>query len=99
MGRAVIAGETTAVHTEDHGQILQANVVYDGIEGTLQESGVDSAKGTEAHGGQAGGKDDAVLLGDAHIEIPAWMMGAEKIERRSIGHRGRDGHYFGVLVG
>ena len=99
MGGAIIAGEAAAVHAEDHGKVLQANVVHDGIEGALQESGVDGAEGTEAHGGQAGGKDDAVLLGDAHIEIPARMMGTEEIERRSIGHGGGDGHYLGILVG
>ena len=99
MGGAVIAREPTAIHAKDDGQILQANVVHDGIEGALQEGGVDGAKRPEAHGGQAGGKDDAVLLGDAHIEISARMMGAEEIERRSVGHRGGDGHYLGVLVG
>ena len=99
MRRSIIAGKPAAIHAEDDRQVLQANIVHDGIEGTLQESGVNGTERTEAHGGQAGGKDDAVLLGDAHIEIPARVMRTEEVERRSVGHGGGDGHDLGVLVG
>ncbi len=99
MRRPIVAGESPAIHAEDDRQVLQANVVHDGIEGALQEGGVDGAEGTEAHRRQAGGEDDAVLLGDAHVEIPARVMGTEEIERRSIGHGGGDGHHLAVLVG
>ena len=85
MRRAIIAGKPTAIHAEDNRQVLQANVVHDGIEGTLQESGVDGTERAEAHGGQAGSEDDAVLLGDAHIEIPARVMGRKRSSAVPLG--------------
>ena len=48
MGGAVVAGEAGAVHAEDDGELLQADVVDDGVEGALQEGGVDGADGAEA---------------------------------------------------
>ena len=41
---AVVAGEAGAIHAENHGKLLQGDVMHDGIEGALQESGVDGAE-------------------------------------------------------
>ena len=41
---AVVAGEAAAIHAEDHGQVLQADVVHDLVEGALQEGGIDGAE-------------------------------------------------------
>jgi len=68
MRRPIIAGESPTIHAEDNRQVLQAHIVHDRIEGTLQEGGIDGAERTEAHRSQARREDDAVLLGDAHVE-------------------------------
>src|ERR1700733_1589783 len=98
MGWAIIARKSTTIHAEDDGQVLQTNIMHDGVEGSLQESGVDGTDGTEAHGGKASGKDDTMFLGDTYIEISTRMMRAEKVECGSIGHGRSDGHYLGVLI-
>ena len=76
MRGAVVGGEAAAIHAEDDGQVLQADVVDDRVEGALQEGGVDGAEGLEALGGQAGGEEDGVLLGDADVEILVGVMRA-----------------------
>ena len=80
--RAVVGGKAAAIHAEDHRQILQADIVHDGVEGALQERGVDGAERLEALGGQPGGEQDRMLLGDADIEIFVRMMRLEAVESR-----------------
>ena len=92
MRGTVVAGEAAAVHAEDHRQILQAHVVHDGIEGALQEGGVDRAERLESLGRQPGRKKHRVLLGNAHIEILVGMMRAEAVEAGAVGHGGGNGH-------
>ncbi len=99
MRRPVVAGEPGAVHAEDHRQLLQADVVHNGIEGALQKSRVDGADRPEALRGHARGKDHRVLLGDAHVEVALGMMRPEEIESRAVGHGRGDGHDALVLVG
>ena len=91
MRGAVVAGEAGAVHAEQDGKLLQAHVVDDGIEGALQESGVDGADRTEAARRHAGGKDHRMLFGNADIEVTLGMVGAEEIEAGTVGHRSGDG--------
>jgi hypothetical protein len=47
---------------------LQRDVVDDVVVGPLEKSGVDRADGAKAAGGEAGGEEDGVLLGDADVE-------------------------------
>ena len=75
MGGTVIPGEPAPVHAEDDRQILQANVVHDGVKGALQESRVNGAEGAKAHGRQAGGKDDPVRLVFTASPGPAVVIG------------------------
>ena len=99
MRRSVVAGEPGAVHAEKHRQLLQADVVHNGIEGPLQKSRVDGAHRPVAARGHAGGKDHRVLLGDAHVKVSLGMARPEKIESRAAGHGRGDGHDALVLVG
>ncbi len=92
MRGAVVGGQAAAIHAEDHRQILQADVVHDGVEGALQEGGVDGAERLEALGGQAGGEQHGVLLGDADVEILVRMVRLEAVEAGAVGHGRRDGH-------
>jgi hypothetical protein len=96
---AVVAGEPGAVHAEDHRQLLQADVVDDGVEGALQEGRIDGADRLESLRGHAGREDDRVLLGDAHVEVALGMVRAEEIERRAVGHGRGDGDDLVVVVG
>jgi len=99
MGGAVVAGEAGAVHAEDNRELLQADIVNDGIERALQERRVNGADRLKSLRSEAGGEDDRVLLGDAHVEVPFGMMRAEKIKRRAVGHGRGDGDNFFVFVG
>ncbi len=91
MRGAVVAGEAGAIHAEEDGQLLQADVVDDRIEGALEEGGVDGADGAIAARGHACGEDDRVLFGDADIEVALGMARAEEIEAGAVGHGGGDG--------
>ena len=99
MGGAVVAGKPGAVHAEKHRQLLQRHVVDDGIEGALQECRVDSAHRTEAARGHAGGEDDGVLLGDAHVEVALGMVRTEQVQARAVGHGGGYRNNPRILVG
>ena len=99
MRGAVVAGEARPIHAEDNGELLQSNVVDDGIEGALQEGGVDGAERAEPARGHSGGEDDRVLFGDADVEVAFGMMRPEKIEAGAVGHGGGDGDDALVLVG
>ena len=67
-----------------------------GIEGALQERGIDGAERLETLGGQPGGEQHRVLFGDPHIEILVGMMRLEAVETGAVGHGGGDGHYLGL---
>src|ERR1051325_9647975 len=68
MRLAVAARDTATVETELHVQILDADVVYQLIETTLQEGRVDRADWLQSFARHASGKRDAVLLGEADVE-------------------------------
>ncbi len=86
MRGAVIARKAGTIHAEQNGQFLQADVVDDGVEGALQESGVDGADGAIAARSHASGEEDGVLLSNADVEVAAGMSRAEEIEARAVGH-------------
>jgi hypothetical protein len=65
---AVVGREAGAIHAEGDRQVLQRDVVNDLIVGALEEGRVNRADGAEALGGEAGGEEHGVLLGDADIE-------------------------------
>ena len=97
MRRAVVGRETSAVHTEDHGQILQADVVMDAIVGALQEGGVNGDNRAEAHGGHTSGEDDGVLFRDADIVVTAGHGFLERLQAGARRHGGGDA-YHGVIL-
>ena len=97
--RAVVGGEASPIHAEDHRQVLQADIVHDGIEGALQKRGIDGAERFETLCGQPGGEQDRMLLGDPHIEILVRMMRLEAVETGAVGHGGGDGHHLRIEVG
>src|SRR6185369_4338405 len=68
MRLPVAAGDTAAIETELHVQILDADVVYHLIKTALQESRVDRADGFQSFARHARRKRDAVLLSDADVE-------------------------------
>ena len=75
--RAVVADEAGAVHREDDGELLQADVVDDLVERALQERRVDRADRLDALERQAGGEQDRLLLGDADVEVVVGLAASE----------------------
>ena len=98
MGGPVIPGKPPPVHTEDHRQILQADVVDNLVVSPLQEGGVNRAKRLKAFGGHARGKEHRMLFGNTDVEIPVRVLGLESIQAGAVGHRPRDRHNPGILV-
>ena len=99
VGGAVVAAQAAAIHAEDDGQVLERDVVHDGIERSLQEGRVDRAEGLVSLGGEAGGEEHRVLLGDADVEVARGVPGAEEVECRSVRHRRGDGDDLVIAVG
>ena len=69
MGRAVRPHEAAAVQREQHRQVLQRDVMDQLIVSTLQEGGVDRDDRPHALAREACAERDAVLLGDADVEV------------------------------
>src|SRR5580658_9667308 len=95
---AVIAAQTAAIHAEDDGKVLQADVVDDGIESPLQEGGINRTEGPVAACGHAGGEDYRMFLSNAHVEIFFWMVRTEEVERRAVGHGSGNRYQLLILV-
>ena len=90
VGGAVVGGEAGAVHAEYDGQALEGDVVDDGIVGALKKGGVDGDDGFEALGGEAGGEERGVFLGDADVKKLGRQGGGEVVQAGAAGHRGGD---------
>ena len=74
MGLAIIAHDAGPVQSEDHRQVLQADVVDNLVIGPLQEGRINGYYGNQPHGGNAGGHGDGVLFADAYIEDTVWEL-------------------------
>ena len=99
MGGAVVAGKAGAIQAKEDRKILQADVVDDLVDGSLQEGGVDGTNGAEAARGHSRGEQDRMLLGDAHIKVAGGMGWPEEIEAGTVGHGSGDGHDARILCG
>ena len=67
--RAIARRDARAVHAEGDRQALQADVMDDHVVGALHESRVDRADWAKVAGGDAGGEERGVLLGDTDVMI------------------------------
>ena len=90
VGRAVVADEAGAIHREGDVEVLQADVVDDLVEGTLEEGRVDRADGLGTLQRHAGGEQDRVLLGDADVVILLGALVAELLQAGPPRHRRGD---------
>jgi hypothetical protein len=88
MRRAVVGGKAGAVHAENHRQILQANVVMDAVVGALEEAGINRHDRAQTHRRHAGGKDDAVFLGDADVVVAFRHRLFQMLHAGAAGHGG-----------
>ena len=93
---AVVADKSRPVEREDHGDVLQRDVLHEHVEGPLQEGRVDRHDGLHAGQRQARGKDDGVLLGDAHVVEAAGKLDLETFEAGALRHGGGDRHHPGI---
>ncbi len=99
MGRAVRAHEACAVDGEQHGQVLQGDVVHGLVVAALQEGGVDRHDRLHAGGGQPAREGHGVLLGDADIVIALGEAHGEVHHARSFAHGGGDADHPVVAFG
>ena len=97
--RAVVADQAGAVHREDDGQLLQADVVDDLVVGALQEGRVDRGDRARALERQAGGEQQRLLLGDADVEVAVGHRLLEDVEAGAGVHRRGDADDAAVALG
>ena len=71
----------------------------DHVVGALHEGGVDRADRTEVAGGDAGGEERGVLLGDADVMILPGEFLLQLVEARARWHRSRDTDDAGIGLG
>ena len=99
VGGAVVGRESGTVHAKEDGEFLKGDVVNDGIDGALQEGGVNRANGMEAGGGHPGGEEDRVFLRDADVEALVGQFFFKNVESGAGGHRGGDADDVFILTG
>ncbi len=90
VGRAVGAGESTAVEHERDRQILQCDFLEDLIVRPLEERAVDVDDRTEARFGLSGGEGDRVALADSGVKEAIGERVADFFELVALAHCGRD---------
>ena len=93
---AVVAGDAGAVEAEHHGQVVEADVEVDLVEGPGEERGVDGDDRAQAAHGHAGGGGDRVLLGDADVDEAVGEALLEREQAGGAGHGGGDGDQLGA---
>ena len=91
VGRPVIARESSTIHAENDGEILQADVMDDGVECSLKEGGIDGDEGLDSLRGKSGGKEDGVFFRDADVEVFVRVLRAEAVQPGAVGHGAGDG--------
>ena len=97
MGGAVGTHDAGPVEHEGDGQVLNAHVVNQLVEGALQKGAVDRYHRLEAFAGHASRHGHGVLLGDAHIEILGRKSLLQQIQAGAGGHGSGNTHHGGVL--
>ena len=92
MGGTVCAHDARAVYGEQHGQVLQRNVVQQLVVGTLQKGGINRHHGLGFGTRQACGKGYGVLLGDAHVKAAGGKLLGKFNQAAAFYHGGGDGN-------
>ena len=98
MGRTVITRKTPSIHTKNHWQILQTDVVDDLIIRPLQEGRIDRTERLKPFGCHPCGKEHRMLFRDTHIEVSIQMFRLKPVQPRSVGHRPRDRHNPRIVI-
>ena len=92
MGRSVGPYDSGAVYQQAYRKVLQGDVVDDLVVGALQESGVHYHKRSKSPASHAGGQSQGVGFGNAGVDDPGGVFGAQ--DGQSAG--GRHGRGEGV---
>ena len=77
MRYTVRAHHAGAIHRETNGQILNHNIMNNGIIGTLKKGREDRGKRLEPFRRQTSGKRLGMLFGNAHVETPVGISSAK----------------------
>ena len=99
VARAVGAGHTGAVEHERDTRLVQGDVHEHLVEGAVDEGRVDGDDGVQAAVGEASGRRDRVLFGDAHVEDAVRVLLGELVQPGRAQHRGGDPHEAVVTIG
>ena len=86
VGRTVVGAQARAIHAEDHGQVLQADVVVDTVVSPLQEGAVNGHHRMKTHGRHASGENHGVFFSDADVVVLAGNGLLQDLEAGSAGH-------------
>ncbi|MBA7669601.1 hypothetical protein ES703_77733 [subsurface metagenome] len=97
MRLTVITNNATSVNSKNNRQILEANIMYNLVESTLQEGRIYSHNRYETLGSQAGGKGNRVLLTDANIKYTLWKLSGNNTQITSLGHGWGNRYQLGIL--
>ena len=90
VGRPVVGREAGAVQTEDHRQLLQADVVHDLVVGALEKRGIDRDHRPQSLRREAGGEQRGMFLRDADIEELPRQLPGEQRQTGPTRHRAGD---------
>ena len=94
MGGAIWNG-SCAVDADDDGEVVQADVMEDVVQGALQDCRINGDDGAEALAGEAGREGDGVGFRDACVEATFWVLLHKFFETSSLEHgRGDDGQFW-----
>ena len=99
MGRTVLPHQSSSIHNNGDGHILQAYIMNHLIIGPLQKGAVDGGYRLKALQCQTGSKGHGMLLANSHIKKPFRKEGGELAQTGALGHGSCNGNYFLVLLG
>src|SRR5262249_36489228 len=95
---SVTTGDTAAVQTKLHVEILYADVVDQLIVTALKKRGVDRADRLQTFTRHTGGERDAVLFGNTDVESPVGKLLERSADTCAVGHRGSQSDDLWILL-
>ena len=93
---AVVAGDAGPVEHERDPALVQRDVHQHLVEGAVEEGRVEGDDRVQPAHGEAGGRGDGVLLGDADVEGAVGEPRLEVVQADRVHHRGGDRHDVGT---
>src|SRR5581483_12401426 len=95
---SIFANDTCTIHSKDHMEILDTDVVNDLIKRPLHKCRIDSNNGAYAIYSESTSKGNSMLFSDTHVKVAFREPLMHFFQTGTLSHRGCDANDRGILL-